>query len=230
MDSTRLLHRRTHGGRRCRVLKDRHSPATANLMGFGTRSNRICASERNFILCGNAAKELLATEKLLGCYHPSAAILHPNADGGVFMQRRMFAGLFLVSLFIVSGGGAQQFPADSEEPVWTMESIKVKPEMFGFTLGYLDDNWMREREEAKRQGAVVSYYRIAEEGNGDSDRSIVLLTEFKNPVAYGTREELFASIRKQRKKLPNNTPGVVRLGRLEDLYEAMTTRVFRDYS
>ncbi len=102
--------------------------------------------------------------------------------------------------------------------------------MFGFTLGYLDDNWMREREEAKRQGAVVSYYRIAEEGNGDSDRSIVLLTEFKNPVAYGTREELFASIRKQRKKLPNNTPGVVRLGRLEDLYEAMTTRVFRDYS
>ena len=145
------------------------------------------------------------------------------------MQRRMFVGLFLVSLFIVSDGGAQQFPAD-ERPVWTMEVIKVKPEMLGFTLGYLDDNWMREREEAKRQGAVVSYYRIAEEGNGDSDRSIVLLTEFKNPVAYGTREELFASIRKQRKKLPNNTPGVVRLGRLEDLYEAMTTRVFRDYS
>jgi len=181
-------------------------------------------------LCGNTAKELRATENLLGCYHLSAAILHPNADGGVFMQRRMFAGLFLVSLFIVSGGGAQQFPADSEKPVWTMESIKVKPEMFGFALGYLDDNWMREREEAKRKGAVVSYYRIAEEGNGDSDRSIVLLTEFKNPVAYGTREELFASIRKQRKKLPNNTPGVVRLGRLEDLYEAMTTRVFRDYS
>jgi hypothetical protein len=146
------------------------------------------------------------------------------------MQRRIFAGVFLVSLFIVSGGGAQQFPADSEKPVWTMESIKVKPEMFGFTLGYLDDNWMREREEAKRQGAVVSYYRIAEEGSGDGDRSIVLLTEFKNPAAYGARAELFASIRKQRKQLPNNTPGVVRLGRLEDLYEAMSTHVFQDYS
>jgi hypothetical protein len=146
------------------------------------------------------------------------------------MQRRMFAGVFLVSLFMVSGGGARQFPADGEKPVWTMEILKVKPEMFGSTLGYLDDNWMREREEAKRQGAVVSYYRIAEQGSGDSNRSIVLLTEFKNSAAYGTREGLFASIRNQRKQLPNNPPGVIRFGRVEDLYETMSTRVFQDYS
>ncbi len=144
------------------------------------------------------------------------------------MQRRMFACLFLASLFIVSDGGAQQFQASDDRPVWTMEVIKVKPEMFGPTLGYLDDNWMRVREEAKRQGAVASYYRIVE-GSGDSDRSILLLTEFKNPIAYGTREELFASIHKQRKQL-FTTPGVVRLGRPEDLYEAMSTRVFQDYS
>jgi hypothetical protein len=146
------------------------------------------------------------------------------------MQRRMFACLFLVFLFIVSGGGAQQFSADGEKPVWTMEVIKVKPEMFGSTLGYLDDNWMKVREEAKRQGAVVTYYRIAEQSTGDSDRSIVLLTEFKNSAAYGAREELFASIRKQHKQLPSNTPGIIRRGRQEDLYEAMSTRVFRDYS
>jgi len=144
------------------------------------------------------------------------------------MQRRMFAGVFLVSLFMVSGGGAQQFPADGEKPVWTMEILKVKPEMFGSTLGYLDDNWMRVREEAKHQGAVVRYYRIAEQGSGDSDRSIVLLTEYKNSAAYAAREGLFASMRKQRKQF--NTPGVVRLGRPEDLYEAMSTRVFQDYS
>jgi hypothetical protein len=45
--------------------------------------------------------------------------------------------------------------------LWTMELIKVKPDMFGLTLGYLDDNWMRVREEAKRQGSVLSYRRIA---------------------------------------------------------------------
>jgi hypothetical protein len=144
------------------------------------------------------------------------------------MQRRMFAGLFLVSLFIVSDGGAQQFPVGDERPVWTMEVIKVKPEMLGFTLGYLDDNWMREREEAKRQGVVVTYYRIAEVGGGDSDRSILLLTEFKNPTAYAAREALFASMRKQRQQF--NAPGLIRFGRPEDLYEAMNTRVFQDYS
>jgi hypothetical protein len=59
----------------------------------------------------------------------------------------------------------------------------------------------------------------------------MLLTEFKNPIAYGAREDLFASIRKQRsKQFLFNTPGIVRLGRPEDLYEAMNTRVFQDYS
>lgn len=99
--------------------------------------------------------------------------------------------------------------------------------MFGFTLGYLDDNWMRVHEEAKRQGAVVSYHRILEQGNRDNDRNIVLLTEFKNSAAYEAREKLFASIREQ---LPNNTSGVVRPGQQEDLYETLSTRVFQDYS
>ncbi len=62
------------------------------------------------------------------------------------MQRHIFAGLFLLSLLIVARGGAQQFPADSEKPVWTMEILKVMPGKFGPTLGYLDDNWMRIRE------------------------------------------------------------------------------------
>jgi hypothetical protein len=144
------------------------------------------------------------------------------------MQRRIFAGLFLVSLLIVAAaGGAQWPPSDFEKPVWTVEFIKVKPGMFGLTLGYLNDNWMREREEAKRQGAVLSYHRIAEQGSGESDRNIVLLTEFKNPNAYDAREKLFASIRKQ---LPNNMSGMVKPPQQADLYETEGTRVFQDYS
>src|SRR5882724_307237 len=78
------------------------------------------------------------------------------------MQRLVFASLFLFSLFAVAGGGAQS-PAESEKPVWTMEFIKVLPGKFWPTLGYLDDNWMRIREEAKHEGAVLSYHRIAEQ-------------------------------------------------------------------
>ena len=139
------------------------------------------------------------------------------------MLRRMLAGLFLFSLLMV--GGEAQSPSD--KPVWTMEFIKVKPGMFGFTLGYLDDNWMRVRDVAKRQGAILSYNRIAEKGNREGDGNIVLLTEYKNQTAYDGREVLFDSIRKQ---LPDNTGGVVRPSRQEDLYESIGTRVFQDYS
>jgi hypothetical protein len=140
------------------------------------------------------------------------------------VERRIFASLFLISLLIVAVGGAQS-PSESEKPVWTMELIKVKPEMFGFTLGYLDDNWMRVHEEAKRQGSVLSYHRIAEQGS--SDRNIVLLTEYKNQATCDARETLFSSIRKQ---LPNNTSGLIRPPQQEDLYEILSTRVFQDYS
>jgi hypothetical protein len=148
------------------------------------------------------------------------------------MLRRLLAGVFLFSLLIVAGARAQS-PSDSEKPVWTMEFLKVKPGMFGLTLGYLDDNWMRVREEAKRQGAVLSYHRVAEallvtsgSKSGDQD-SIVLLTEYKNSAAFFGRERLFASIRKQ---LPKNTSGIVRPVQQEDLYETVSTRVFADYS
>ena len=140
------------------------------------------------------------------------------------MLRRMFSGFLVFSLFLVVAGEAQ---GPSDEAVWTMELIKVKPGMFGFTLGYLDDNWIRVRDVAKRQGAILSYSRIAEKGNQESDGNIVLLTEYKNQAAYDAREALFDSIRK---KLPNDTSGIVRPSRQEDLYETLGTRVFQDYS
>ena len=142
------------------------------------------------------------------------------------MSRRIFPSLILASLLIVTVGGAQS-SSESEKPVWTMESMKVKPGMFGITLGYLDDNWIRVREEAKRQGAVLSYHRIAEQGSRESDRNIVLLTEYKNQATCDARETLFSSIRKQ---LPNNTSGLLRPPQQEDLYEILSTRVFQDYS
>jgi hypothetical protein len=142
------------------------------------------------------------------------------------MQGRVFAGGILVSLLAVWGGIAQG-PLPIEKPLWAMEIIKVKPGMFGLALGYLDDNWMRVRDEAKRQGVVLNYHRIGEQSGSQNDGSIVLLTEYKNEATYDEREKLFESIRKQ---LQKNTPGVFRPEKDEDLYSVVSTRVFQDYS
>jgi len=141
------------------------------------------------------------------------------------MRGRIFAAIFAVSLLTVCGGGAQS-PSHSEKPVWTIHFIKVKPGMFSLTLGSLDDNWMRVREEAKHQGAILNYHRIADQDGQNSDGSIVLLTEYKNQTTYDKREKLFDSIQKQ---LPDNTSGVLRLQQA-DLYDTVSTRVFQDYS
>ena len=60
------------------------------------------------------------------------------------------------------------------------------------------------------------------------DKAFRARAEFKNPTAYAAREALFASMRKQRHQF--NTQGVIKFGRPEDLYEALNTRVFQDYS
>jgi hypothetical protein len=143
------------------------------------------------------------------------------------MQGRLFAGFVLVSLLTV-GSGVAQSPSRDEKPVWTMELVRVKPGMFGLALGYLDDEWMRVREEAKHQGAVINYLRIGEPGGSQNDGNIVLLTEYANQATYEGREKLFESIRKQFSK---NTSGIVRPEKQEeDLYDTVSRRVFRDYS
>lgn len=124
------------------------------------------------------------------------------------MKGRILAGLFLGSLFFVVGGDAQS-PDAREKPVWTLEFIKVTPEKYLSVLGQLDDQWMSVREEAMRQGAVLSYKRISNAGLLASDHkltdpiSFVLTTEYANTATYLEREKLFASIREH---LPNNTP------------------------
>jgi hypothetical protein len=137
----------------------------------------------------------------------------------------MSASLLFFALFAVAGRSAQS-PSESEKPVWTMEFIKVLPGKLGPTLGYLDDNWMRIREEAQRQGAVLSYHRIGEKIASEGDSNMVLLTEYKNQAAYDRRGKLFASISRQ---LAGNSSGGILPYQRKDLYETVLTQVFQDY-
>jgi hypothetical protein len=142
------------------------------------------------------------------------------------MHMRLCLGLVLLSILLVTGGGAQT-PVD-DGPVWTLEIIKAKPGKFGPTLGYLDSYWMRVRDEAKRQGAVLNFHRIAEKDTANTDGTIILLTEFKDQSAYDGREKLFASILKG---LPASPSGVILPPYKQgDLYDTVSSRVFEDYS
>lgn len=102
------------------------------------------------------------------------------------------------------------------------------PTKLGLTLGYLDDQWMRVREEAERKGEVLSYHRI--QGavletpgvKAGDPNTLMLMTEYKNLAAFSGREKLFASIREH---LPSDKRGVLRPQR-EDLYETIGTSMF----
>jgi hypothetical protein len=145
------------------------------------------------------------------------------------MKGRMLALLILCCLSIVVGGDAKS-PDNTDKPVWTLEFIKVSPEKYGPTLGHLDQQWMRIREEAKRQGIVTSYHRISDAGlvmpdhKPEDQTSIVLLTEYRNMAAFLEREKTFASIREH---LPSSTPGVLRPER-EDVYKTMDGHLFAE--
>ena len=145
------------------------------------------------------------------------------------MRPLKLASLLLCALCFIVQGDAQS-PNLADKPVWTLEFVKVTPNNMGLALSYLDDHWMRVREEAKRQGAVLSYHRISEvtletPGSKTGDpNSMVLLTEYRNLAAFSGREKLFASIQE---RLPSGTPGVIPIRR-DGLYDTVETRVFLD--
>ena len=160
------------------------------------------------------------------------------------MTKTKFLGMALFSLLMALSVNAQQtqlwdappaVPSIADKPVWTLEFIKVKPGTFGPTMVYLDDNWIRVREEAKHQGAVLTYNRIAGERqmlfpakeSSNDDWDILLMTEYKNQAAYDEREKLFVSILK---RLPDNTAGIIKRYKKEDLFQSVKTRVLQDFS
>ena len=152
------------------------------------------------------------------------------------MRGRIILTVFWVFSLMLAAGDAQILrigPAHKQRPVWTMELIKVKAGELEPTLDYLDAHWSRVREEAKREGAVLSYHRIADQGGADTDQTIVLLTEYKDQVTYREREKLFSSIAESQ-NLPlvwslRGNPAMM-LDQHADLFETLSTSVYNDYT
>lgn len=137
-------------------------------------------------------------------------------------------GIMAVGIaFMLAPATVPQGARDAEAPVWTMQVLEVKPGMFGLALGKLDDTWMRVREEAKREGIVVSYNRIAERTGDSSARHILLLTEFRNEASWRKSDKLLGEIEA---RLPKDTTAVFRARPDEEIYTSKSIRVFEDYS
>ncbi len=156
------------------------------------------------------------------------------------MLVRTVAVCLLCSLFAAVGGHTQNTPTpqgrtvtDGGKPVWTLEIVKVKPHKLGEALGYFDNDWMRVREEAKRQGAVLAYHRIVQMSKApepptykieDVD-TVVLLTEYKDLTTYYGQQTLFASIRSHF----SEEPGVISvIQQPADLFKSVETQLFMD--
>ena len=134
------------------------------------------------------------------------------------MRVLKFSSLLLCSLCFIVKGDAQSPEPPAEGPVWVMEFIEAQPGKMLLTLGYLDDYWMRVREEEKRQGVVLNYQRFSEMRLGDVENksikgatpsfktcdpnAIVLLTEYKNLNAFAKHDTRFGSA-STRRALPN---------------------------
>ena len=154
------------------------------------------------------------------------------------MRGRIILTAFWVFSLMLAGGDAQipgdfRVPKHKPRPVWTMEVVRVKAGELGATLDYLEDHWSRVREEAKGEGAVLSYHRIADQGGTDTDQTIVLLTEYKDQATYREREKLFTSIAKSQ-NLPlvwslRGNPGMM-LDQHAELFESVSTSVYDDYT
>jgi hypothetical protein len=147
---------------------------------------------------------------------------------------------FVLLLSLVVGGGYAQTRADKakkssleqhyehqEKPVWTLEYIEIKPGMFGPAMGYLDDSWIRVREEAKRDGSVLAYHRIAEQASDKGSWNVVLITEFKNQAASDASEKEFDAILR---RLPKDTSEVIRGFGPDELFQSVSKRSFQDFS
>ena len=142
------------------------------------------------------------------------------------MKKLLFASLLALAFFALQAGSAQQTVAPGEA-VWAVDFVRVKPGMFEQTMTYLDSGWIPAHEEAKQQGAILGYHRIAEQSQKTQEWDILLMTKYRNQAAYDARESVFAPIITE--VLRNNRSQMPTLNK-KDLYDIVDTRILHDFS
>lgn len=121
----------------------------------------------------------------------SASPSHPTMPSMRFLAPILAAAL----AFAHVPAGAQELPPPpSTVPgtVWLVDFVKTREGQLENYLRFNQSFWKPARDEAVRQGAIVSYQMLVLPGNAEWD--VILMTEFPDSASYEAREAAFQPI------------------------------------
>jgi hypothetical protein len=102
---------------------------------------------------------------------------------------RILMTLCVSGCLLTSGTADAQDKPYTEGTVWSVDFIKVKPNMGGDYLKSLATTWVKVHEEAVAQGLIVSYKVLSGSAANPEDFDIILMTESRNMAAFDTDDD-----------------------------------------
>jgi hypothetical protein len=130
---------------------------------------------------------------------------------------------FLVMLYVLTSSGVHaQWRRTS---VWAVDFVKPREGQRHNYLKYIEANWMKAREEAKKQGIIVSYKVLVLPPSGEDDFVLLLMTEYADMKGYEAREENF---KKVFAKIAPNGPTLINGLGSRQLAEITSSKIFTE--
>jgi hypothetical protein len=106
----------------------------------------------------------------------------------------LFAAIFAIGFSSVA---LPEVRAQQPATVWAVDFVKPKQGQFENYRKFLEANWVVAREEARRQGYIVSYKILVAAPLPDAEWDILLMTEYADRKMYDAREQSFQAVFKK---------------------------------
>lgn len=104
------------------------------------------------------------------------------------MRKTAIAISILIAVFIPYKFDAL---ARQQSTVWAVDFVKTKEGQFDDYLKFNEANWVKAREEMKKQGTILSYKVLTLPHNSGDEWNILLMTEYADMKMYEAREKSY---------------------------------------
>lgn len=108
------------------------------------------------------------------------------------MKAPVRASAILLALIALTGMGTSA--QDRTSGIWAIDFVKPKDGQRQNYLKFIEDNWLKAREEAKQQGFIASFKVLVLPPPGEKDYEVLLVTEYPDRNSYLAREEHFKAV------------------------------------